>query len=86
MNSDTESLPALPEKNYTIDESVPLLLNNLDDFNVPIVAATESVTSNDYDNVYDACLNDVTVTTPGSPFAANRPMTEGMYCDAIMYK
>ena len=51
---------------------------------MPIVAATETVTSNDYDAVYDACLNDAVVTTPGSPFAADRPMTEGMYGDVKM--
>lgn len=78
MNSDNDSLPELPEENNTVDESVPSLLNNLDVHNVPIVAATESVTSETYDAVYEACLNDTTVTTP-SDLPDDRPRTEGKY-------
>ena len=84
MNSDIESIPEFPEENNTVDESVPSLLNNLDIFNVPIVAATESVTSNDYDAAYEACLNDAVVTQSGSPPAASHQTTEGMYSDIIM--
>ena len=79
MNSDNESLPELPEENNTIDESKPLLLNNFDVHNVPIVAATESITSNTYDEVYDACLNDAVVTTLSGLSADDRPRTECKY-------
>ena len=56
-----------------------MTINNFDAFDIPIVAATESVGSDEYDAVYTACLNDTTVTTPSSPPADVRPRTGCKY-------
>ena len=79
MNSNSESIPEVPEENHTVDETAPQILNNLDTNDIPIVAATESVTSENYDEAYLACLNDVIVTTPSVVPADDRPRTEGKY-------
>ena len=81
MNSDNESNPEFIEENNTVDETAPQTLNNLDTNDIPIVAATESVTSENYDAAYVACLNDDIVTTPSVVPVDNRPRTEGKYHD-----